>query len=66
MLFFLATSLYAADDKQGRFIEDQPDINDDYQMNNNDILVGYSDNDIRMISISENNLIGGGYIFFLR
>ena len=27
-----STSIFASDDKPGRFFEDQPDVNDDYQI----------------------------------
>tara|TARA_Y100001970_G_scaffold289514_1_gene420148 strand:+ start:154 stop:318 length:165 start_codon:yes stop_codon:yes gene_type:complete len=33
LIFFLFTSsIFAADEKPGRFFEDQPDVNDDYQI----------------------------------
>ena len=38
--------------------------NDIYPMDTNDILVGYYEDQIRSISISTENNIGEGYIFF--
>ena len=32
IIIFFSTSIFAADEKPGRFFEDQPDINDDYQI----------------------------------
>ena len=32
IIFLFASSIFAADEKPGRFFEDQPDVNDDYQI----------------------------------
>ena len=31
-IIFFSTSLFASDEKPGRFFEDQPDVNDDFQI----------------------------------
>ena len=31
IIILFSSSLFAADEKPGRFFEDQPDVNDDYQ-----------------------------------
>ena len=32
LILFFSTSLFAADEKLGRYFEDQPDVNDDFQI----------------------------------
>ena len=32
IIFLFTSSIFAADEKPGRFFEDQPDVNDDYQI----------------------------------
>ena len=32
LITLFSSSIYASDEKPGRFFEDQPDVNDDYQI----------------------------------
>jgi len=50
LTIFLTTSAFAADDKAGRFFEDQPDIKDDYQIHFNYLLA--ADSEDREMDIS--------------
>jgi len=42
-LIFFVTPLFAADEKSGRFFEDQPDVTDDYQIHFNYLLAADSE-----------------------
>ena len=43
LITLFSSSIFASDDKPGRFFEDQPDVTDDYQIHFNYLLAADSE-----------------------